>query len=114
VNDEIFYSRVIAPSYRIFRDMMTTLFNSLVTGGSGNVYADTGHPNPEETLAKAELAILISNVIKKKKLTQKQTAMLIGVINRRFPQSSGGNCQGLPLIACFVFLWHWGWISLLK
>ena len=43
-----------------------------IVTSSGNVYADTGHPNPEEAMAKAELAILISSAIKRKKLTQKR------------------------------------------
>ncbi len=37
-----------------------------VIASSGNVYADTGHPNPEETMSKEELAILISDAIKRK------------------------------------------------
>lgn len=46
---------------------------------SGNVYADFGYPNPEEADAKADLAILISSIIKKRKMTQKEAAQLIGV-----------------------------------
>ena len=44
------------------------------TLGSGNVYADFGFPNPEEAKAKAELAMLISGIIKEKGLTQQQAA----------------------------------------
>jgi predicted XRE-type DNA-binding protein len=46
---------------------------------SGNIYADFGYPNPEEAKAKAALAIQIINVIKKKKLTQKEAAALMGI-----------------------------------
>jgi predicted XRE-type DNA-binding protein len=49
------------------------------TLSSGNVYADFGFPNPEEAQAKAELAIMITDIIKEKKLTQKQAADLIGL-----------------------------------
>ncbi|HRD56063.1 MAG TPA: hypothetical protein PLC42_06660 [Parachlamydiaceae bacterium] len=43
-----------------------------IIASSGNVYVDTGYSNLEEAIAKAELAILISNTIKRKKLTQKK------------------------------------------
>ena len=38
------------------------------TLGSGNVYADFGFSNPEEARAKAELAMLITEIIKRKGL----------------------------------------------
>ena len=40
------------------------------TVSSGNVFADLGLPNPEEALAKAELANKISVLIQERKLTQ--------------------------------------------
>lgn len=46
---------------------------------SGNVYADFGFPNPEEAKIKAELAMLISAIIKEKDLTQKQAAELMDI-----------------------------------
>ena len=49
------------------------------TVGSGNVYADFGLPNPEEAKTKAELAMLITDIIKKKGLTQKQAAELMNI-----------------------------------
>ena len=49
------------------------------TVSSGNVFADLGLPNPEETLAKAELAHRITVLIRNKGLTQVQTAELLGV-----------------------------------
>ncbi len=39
-----------------------------VTESSGNVFADLGFKNPEEMMAKANLAILIGDTIKKRKL----------------------------------------------
>ncbi len=47
--------------------------------GSGNVYADFGLSNPEEAKTKAELAMLISDVIKEKGLTQQQAAELMKI-----------------------------------
>jgi predicted XRE-type DNA-binding protein len=46
---------------------------------SGNVYADFGFPNPEEAKTKAELAMLISEIIKEKNLTQQQAADLMDI-----------------------------------
>lgn len=75
-----------------------------ITEGSDNVYIDTGHPNPEEALAKAELAILISNLIKKKKLTQKQTAVLIGVDQPKISAIIRGQLSGFTIDRLFRFL----------
>lgn len=50
-----------------------------VTRGSGNVFADLGLPNPEERLAKAELALAISRAIKERGLTQREAAQLMGI-----------------------------------
>ena len=50
-----------------------------VTRGSGNVFADLGLPNPEERLAKAQLAYAISQAIKERGLTQREAAKLMGV-----------------------------------
>ncbi|GMV87727.1 MAG: hypothetical protein AMXMBFR81_06580 [Chthonomonas sp.] len=46
--------------------------------GSGNVFADMGLPNPEERLAKAQLASAIRDIIQARGLTQKQAADMLG------------------------------------
>jgi predicted XRE-type DNA-binding protein len=50
-----------------------------ITRGSGNVFADLGLPNPEERLAKAQLALKISEIIERRGLTQRAAARLMGV-----------------------------------
>jgi len=50
-----------------------------VTPGSGNVFADLGFAESGEELAKAQLASLIGQVIKKRRLTQAAAAALMGV-----------------------------------
>ena len=50
-----------------------------VTASSGNVFADLGLPEPEEELAKAQLASLIRRVIKRQHLTQIAAAARMGV-----------------------------------
>lgn len=47
--------------------------------GSGNVFADLGLPNPEERLAKAELASRIGEAVRQRRLTQAATAELLGI-----------------------------------
>jgi|SRR5579862_5178 len=55
------------------------LGNSEYTESSGNVFADLGITNPEEALAKAEIAMKIHDVIKKKKLTQAKAAKILKI-----------------------------------
>ena len=52
--------------------------------GSDNVFADLRLPNPEERLIKATLTSQIASIIKQRKLTQVQTAKLLGL-----PQPKG-------------------------
>jgi predicted XRE-type DNA-binding protein len=49
-----------------------------VAAGSGNVFADLGVAEPEEELTKAQLASLIRQVIKRRRLTQIICALLNG------------------------------------
>jgi predicted XRE-type DNA-binding protein len=50
-----------------------------VIAGSGNVFADIGLAEPEEELAKAQLASCIRQVIKRQRLTQVAAAARIGI-----------------------------------
>ena len=47
--------------------------------GSGNVFADLGLSNPEESLAKAELASRIGEAIRERRLTQTAAAAILGI-----------------------------------
>lgn len=49
------------------------------TEGSGNIFADLGIPNPEEALAKAEIAMKIHEIIKRKRLTQAKAAKILKI-----------------------------------
>ncbi|MES2273544.1 MAG: helix-turn-helix transcriptional regulator [Chlamydiota bacterium] len=46
---------------------------------SGNVFADFGFKNPKEANAKSDLALLVSAIIKQRKLTQSKAAELMGI-----------------------------------
>ncbi len=50
-----------------------------ITKSSGNVFADIGHPHPEEALAKAQLIFRITTVIESHNLSLKEAASLLGI-----------------------------------
>ena len=59
-----------------------------VTPGSGNVFADLGVAEPEEELAKAQLAAHIRDAIKRRRLTQAEAA------RRHPPRAAPGSGPG--------------------
>ena len=71
---------------------------------SGNVFADLGLPNPEEALAKAELAHKIALLIQNKGLTQVQTAKLLGVDQPKVSALLRGRLSGFSLERLMRFL----------
>ena len=71
---------------------------------SGNVFADLGLPNPEERLAKAELALQINRLIKQKKLTQIAAAQLLDIDQPKISALNQGKLSGFSLERLFRFL----------
>lgn len=71
---------------------------------SGNVFADLGLPDAEEMLAKANLAIQINDLIKKKKLTQVEAADLLGVDQPKISLLAQGKLSAFSLERLFKFL----------
>jgi len=53
--------------------------NEKIHRGSGNIFADIGLAFPEKVQARAEIMFLIAEIIKKRGLTQKQAAKLLGI-----------------------------------
>ena len=45
----------------------------------GNIFADMGMPDAEERLAKAEMSIIIEDIIRERRLTQKEAARILGI-----------------------------------
>ena len=78
--------------------------NKKVTPSSGNVFADLGLPNPEERLAKAELARQINNIIKERKLTQTAAAALLDIDQPKISALNTGKLAGFSLDRLFRFL----------
>lgn len=71
---------------------------------SGNVFADLGLPNPEERLAKAELALQINRLIKQKKLTQVKVAKLLDIDQPKVSLLAQGKLSGFSIERLFKFL----------
>ncbi|MBW5818879.1 MULTISPECIES: helix-turn-helix domain-containing protein [Yersinia] len=62
---------------------------------SGNVYADLGKDNAEETQVKAQLATTIGNIIKSRRLTQEQAAKLLGMTQPKLSNMLRGQFRGI-------------------
>ncbi len=65
-----------------------------VTPSSGNVFSDMGLPEPEEELAKAQLATHIERAIKRRRLTQARAAALMGVDQPKVSALLNGRLDG--------------------
>jgi predicted XRE-type DNA-binding protein len=74
------------------------------TVSRGNVFADLGLPNPEEALAKAELAHKITMLIQDKGLTQVQSAKLLGIDQPKVSALIRGRLSGFSLERLMRFL----------
>src|ERR1035438_8239360 len=60
-----------------------------VEEGSGNVFADIGLPNPEEAMAKAEIARQVNRILAERGLNQVQAGALL-----RIAQPCRAYCAG--------------------
>jgi len=64
---------------------------------SGNVFADLGLSDPEERLAKADLAIAISREVESRGLTQSEAADLLGVAQPDVSNLMRGRLSGYSI-----------------
>ncbi len=65
-----------------------------VTEGSGNVFADMGVANPEEELAKVQLASHIRQAIRRRRMTQVRAAALMGLDQPKVSALMNGRLEG--------------------
>lgn len=72
--------------------------------GSGNVFADLGLANPEEALAKTQLAWEIIKIIKKRKLTQKRVAEILKLAQPKVSLLIRGYLKSFSMERLFRFL----------
>lgn len=68
-----------------------------VTASSGNVFADLGVAEPDEALAKAELAHAISQIINRRRLSQAQAAALLDIDQPKVSAIRRGRLAGFSL-----------------
>lgn len=75
-----------------------------VEEGSGNVFADIGLPNPEERLAKADLAIRIGEAIRARRLTQTRAAHILRIDQPKISRLLRGQLSGFSTVRLIHFL----------
>jgi predicted XRE-type DNA-binding protein len=71
---------------------------------TGNIFTDLGFADAEERMATTSLALQINVIIKRKKLTQKQAAELLGIDQPKISALSTGKLSGFSLERLFRFL----------
>lgn len=75
-----------------------------ITIGSTNVFADLGYRNPDEALAKAQLAARIAEILKSRSLTQTAAAELFGVDQPKVSALLRGRLRGFSYERLLKFL----------
>ncbi|MDB2683223.1 helix-turn-helix domain-containing protein [Alphaproteobacteria bacterium] len=75
-----------------------------ITKGSGNVFADLGFEDATEYKAKANLAMEVIEIIERRKLTQKEAAILIGSKQPDISKLKSGNLKGFTIDRLLSFL----------
>jgi predicted XRE-type DNA-binding protein len=72
--------------------------------GSGNAFADLGFPDADEMLAKAELAIKVADILRRRRLTQVQAAAVLGVDQPKVSALIRGRLSGFSIERLLRFL----------
>lgn len=75
-----------------------------VEESSGNIFRDIGLPNPEERLAKADLAIRIAEAIRARRLTQTQAARILRIDQPKVSRLLRGQLSGFSTERLMHFL----------
>lgn len=71
---------------------------------SGNVFADLGHPQADEMMAKAELAQKIARVLNERRLTQVQAAAILDADQPKISALTRGRLSGFSIERLLRFL----------
>lgn len=78
--------------------------NSNIGESEGNVFADIGVKNPDQALAKAELARQIAAIIKARGLTQTRAARILGIDQAKVSALTRGHLTGFSADRLFRLL----------
>lgn len=68
-----------------------------ITESSGNVFADLGLEEPEERLAKSDIAAKIAQIIEKRHLSQAAAAKLLGISQPKVSLILNGQLKGFSM-----------------
>jgi predicted XRE-type DNA-binding protein len=71
---------------------------------TGNVFADLGLPEPDEALAKAELAQKVVAIIHERRLTQTDAATILGIDQPKVSTLMRGRLSGFSIERLLRFL----------
>jgi predicted XRE-type DNA-binding protein len=80
-----------------------------VHDSSGNVFADLGIENPEEYLAKSELAAEILRIVQRRRLTQAEAAKLLGIRQPKVSELLRGRLDGFSTDRLLRFITQLGY-----
>ena len=72
--------------------------------GSDNVFADIGVTHPERVQARAQVMFLVSDIIKKRGLTQKQAAAILGIPQSKVSCLVNGRLSNFSMDHLFELL----------
>ncbi|MDO8747671.1 MAG: helix-turn-helix transcriptional regulator [Candidatus Omnitrophota bacterium] len=76
----------------------------MVHKGSDNVFADIGVTHPERVQARAQVMFLVSDIIKKRGLTQKQAAAILGIPQSKVSCLVNGRLSNFSMDHLFELL----------
>lgn len=76
----------------------------IIHRGSDNIFADIGVDHPERVQARAQIMFLIAEIIKKRGLTQKQTAAILGIPQSKVSCLVNGKLSNFSMDHLFELL----------
>ncbi len=76
----------------------------MIHRGSDNVFADIGVTHPERVQARAQVMCLISDIIKKRGLTQKKAAAILGIPQSKVSCLVNGKLSNFSMDHLFELL----------
>jgi predicted XRE-type DNA-binding protein len=82
--------------------------------GSGNVYADLGHPDAEEMSVKSQLTHIIQKEIEQRNITQAEAGKIIGIDQSDVSRLLKGRLRMFSIERLFQFLNRLGYTVELK
>jgi predicted XRE-type DNA-binding protein len=80
-----------------------------VHDSSGNVFADLAVENPDEYLAKSELAAEILRIVQRRRLTQAEAAKLLGIRQPKVSELLRGRLDGFSTDRLLRFITQLGY-----